>query len=767
MSFRHSRILLLFPLAALVAGATTPAPREIALGGPEVLKLDWNTRSLHPVDLNKDGRTDLAVVNNDRSAIEILYQLAPGEELPRSTRGARVNRWEPVLEDARFRRASVTSGITVFDLVSGDFNGDGRMDLAYTGDPQPLTLRLQEADGSWTERKVTESPSPAQTVGSFRAADLDGDGRADLAMLGQKELALFFQEKGGELTAPERYALPDDTCYGLEVLDVNGDARPDLVYLCGSGRDALRVRLQAENRQFGPEQAYAIKNSRCTLQVFRPAAKGKPAVFAFAQDATGQFEEFELEAVEKGGEQLTLRPRVFSPRPGSKTAGSQALGDFDGDGQVDVAISDPDGAQVFLYLRQNDGGFTRAQRYPVLSDTRSLAAGDWDGDGRAEIFVASPKEQAVGVAALGPEGRLAYPKPLPVSGRPLALTLVHLGAPAIAHLAVVREEKGKRFIDLLVRREDSAEVVKSIELTGLKTDPRSLRAIDVNQDGRMDLVLLSPLDVARVFVQGDDLAFTDLTTSPGFRRGLVDNVDPAAVTAAELTGDGIPELLISSGNFARAVRVDDKGQLVVIDQFNARDATAEITTALVLPQPGDKPLVLLYDRKSETFQQLRANHQALYEVVSSTPAGKIDVVGSEVFARGKSGPEAFIFGRDRFWWLPLGRGDFAARTVATHATDLPEIHYSDVVVGDLNNDGQAEAVCIDPDKNTIEILARHPEQNWESRLYFKVFEIDQHFQGQRGPPQEPRETVIADVTGDGRNDLILLVHDRVLVYPQL
>ena len=71
MSFRHSRILLLFPLAALVAGATTPAPREIALGGPEVLKLDWNTRSLHPVDLNKDGRTDLAVVNNDPHPIVV------------------------------------------------------------------------------------------------------------------------------------------------------------------------------------------------------------------------------------------------------------------------------------------------------------------------------------------------------------------------------------------------------------------------------------------------------------------------------------------------------------------------------------------------------------------------------------------------------------------------------------------------------------------------------------------------------------------------
>jgi len=55
---------------------------------------------------------------------------------------------------------------------------------------------------------------------------------------------------------------------------------------------------------------------------------------------------------------------------------------------------------------------------------------------------------------------------------------------------------------------------------------------------------------------------------------------------------------------------------------------------------------------------------------------------------------------------------------------------------------------------------------WQSRMHFTVFEKDAHYQGRRGSPEEPRETVIADVTGDGKADLILLVHDRVLVYPQ-
>jgi hypothetical protein len=47
-----------------------------------------------------------------------------------------------------------------------------------------------------------------------------------------------------------------------------------------------------------------------------------------------------------------------------------------------------------------------------------------------------------------------------------------------------------------------------------------------------------------------------------------------------------------------------------------------------------------------------------------------------------------------------------------------------------------------------------------------VFE-ERTFRSRRGTDQgEPREALIIDLTGDGRNDLALVVHDRILVYPQ-
>lgn len=765
-------------LCVALAPAAHAAAPFVGLTGPEVRKLDWNTRMLHAADMDGDGLADLVVANNDRGTVDILIQLKAGETRE-TAKTARANRWEPVVEDARFRLERVTAGVTMFDLAVGDLNSDGRPDIAYTGDPQALTVQYRQADGTWTERRLAEAPAPAQGPVALRIGDLDGDGRADLVMLGAKELAIFHQTETGELAAPLRFPLSDENCYGLELADLDGDGRRDIAYLATAKRDALRVRLQTAGGRFGAEQSHEIKDPSSTLQLLAPAnAKTKTAArLVFAQQRTGQLEFFTLETAavsKKTRESAPLRPRVFTPRAGGRTPAAYATGDFNGDGREDIAISDPEGAQVFVYFRQPDGGFTSAEKFPSFADVRSLAAIDWNGDGRAELVSVSTKEQTVGLAVMNAEGRLGYPQPLAGSGRPLAVAaglLTDKGAPA---LVVLREEKGRRWLDIVKRTPEGADYIDAaVPINGLKTDPRAVRLLDANQDGRMDIAVFTPLDSLRVFVQAEDGTFADGSAQSGFRKGLVDNLDAGSFATGDVDGDGKDEMLVSSGGFARALRMDKDGALTVVDQFNARDTTAEITAAWVIPAPrGKRPEVVLYDRKGEQFQRLRANKQGVYEVASVEPAGRIDATGAELrhLAGGFGVPddtELFLFGKDRFWWLPVGRAELTAKSQESYTTDLPDIHYADVLAGDLTGDGKAELITLDPTNSVVEILAHDDEAGeWVSRLHFKVFEADEHFQGRRGESYEPREAIVADVTGDGKNDLILLVHDRVLVYPQ-
>jgi hypothetical protein len=41
-----------------------------------------------------------------------------------------------------------------------------------------------------------------------------------------------------------------------------------------------------------------------------------------------------------------------------------------------------------------------------------------------------------------------------------------------------------------------------------------------------------------------------------------------------------------------------------------------------------------------------------------------------------------------------------------------------------------------------------------------------HYSGRTGEEIEPREIIAADVTGGGKEDLIMLIHNKILIYPQ-
>jgi hypothetical protein len=744
-------------------------PLVPSLRGPEVTRLDWNTRGLIVADFDGDGRNDLAVINNDRARIEILFQRAPGEAPALRPRRVATSRWEPEVEDGRFEKFSLTTGITVHDLAAGDLNGNGLIDLVYTGDPDPLTIRYRSPSGDWDEKRVFDFGKPLTWLTSLRIADLNGNGRQDLLVLTQKELLVLRQQPDGQLGVPERYALAEENSYSLKVIDVDGDGRLDVVYLAPNRRDALRVRLQTAAGRFGPEIPFRIEPGRSTLQQVERGA-GQTRAFAYVQNQTGMLEVFALvpESPEAGSARA-LKPRVFSTRTGARIAPAYAFGDFDGDGRLDLALSDAEGAQIFIYRQQPDGALAEASGFPSLSDGRAMAAADWTGDGRAEIFIASPKEQTLGVATFTREGRLSYPQPLPVSGKPVAVAAGPLRAGGPVAVAVAIEENRQRRIDILVRESDGNVVVRStIQPANLRTDPAALRMVDANQNGRADLVLFVPFEPLRFLVQREDGTFHEISAEPGFRRGLVEGVEPSGFSLADVDGDGRPEMIVSGAGFARALRLDAAGALQVVDQFNARESSNEITAALVadLEGKGQRSIVML-DRKNEQFQLLRRGPAGVFEFVEAVPAGRIELLGAvQLDFNGDGRDDLFFLGRDRFWWLPGTAQDFRVESLFTYESDLREVRYGDVVMGDLNGTGRRDFVMIDPDRNLVEVLARGEGLTARSVLHFRVFEADPHVQRQRAATPEPRETLVADVTGDGREDLILLVHDRILVYPQ-
>jgi hypothetical protein len=744
------------------------AAAAVVLDGPLVVKLSWSSRAAMPCDLDGDGRTDLALINNEHARIDLLYQRRPGEDNPR-TRTTGVERWQPVLSDAPFRRQTAPTGIRCFDLAVADLDGDGRQDLVYTGRPDGLTVRYQDRRSRFDRSRVLSDEAAVTWAGTLVADDLDGDTRADLAVLMDGVLLVYRQAADGGMTGPDRYLVAGDGRFGLRALDADGDGRTDLLYQVGSGDHTVRLRRGLGGARFGAEQAFPLKVSR---KLVWPIGGSGETRLARITGAGGVVETLDLVRRDQDVFRLDgLSPRVLAAHR-SDGAGNAvyAVGDFDGDGRTDIAVASPANASMVVLLHDTEGEFVRSSDFPGVASVRAAAAGDLDADGRDDLVVASASEEVVAWSRLGASGRLEYPSPLPIEGEPFGVVAADLDGNGTVDVAAAVEQGSERSV-VVLQGDGTGQgwTSREVPLEGLRVPPRALGVVDADQDGRLDLAVFTARDPIRLLLNRSDGTFEPAAELAGFQRGLLDNVAPSAFTTGDVDGDGREEMLVASGAFARALRLSAEGRLEVVDQFNARSSETTVGAAAVWDPDGDgdDDVVLVHD-DGGMVELLRRGRDSVFRYSESMTAHPIDVQRVEVLdlATG-GGRDLLLFGASAITWLAVGGDELALHSTAIYETDLDDVEHDLLATGDLGSGPGAEIVLIDSEgSRVLEILGQDEDGEWHSVLHFTIFEADPHYEGQQGSQSEPREVVVADVTDDGRDDLILLVHDRLLVYPQ-
>jgi hypothetical protein len=226
-----------------------------------------------------------------------------------------------------------------------------------------------------------------------------------------------------------------------------------------------------------------------------------------------------------------------------------------------------------------------------------------------------------------------------------------------------------------------------------------------------------------------------------------------------------PALIVAQNTFARHIVLDDKGQWQIKEQYNAARPAVQIQGAAALNVSGDgEPEVVLLDRTSKSLLFLVAK-DGVHRQAGALSLGSINFDGMHVADfDGDGRDDLLIAGTDRFAVLQTGGKGQRLKEIASYEPRRNEARLADLISGDLNADGVPDVVFTDVGEQSLELASYVGDENLLHAITFKLFER-KSFRG-GGEFLEPRDMAVGDVDGDGRADLVLVLHDRVVVLRQ-
>ena len=430
-------------------------------------------------------------------------------------------------------------------VLATDFNNDGVLDFVTTNSNDGSITTLYGPNYATATVRSTFSHQP----GGLAAGDLNGDGQADLAVISRDTNALsIFLNVAGQLVLNRVYT-SSATGVGLALADINADNNLDVVMADANAR-TLYVRQGSGLGTFSSSVNYSLPCTPSALTMGDFDGTGGPDA---AVSCGGDWEGL-LVIYNNGSGNLSYTANHTAYIPSSVAPGASVAADFSSDGYLDLATASPTGAVITL--ARNTGafaissGFFGASANKLNGSPDDVALEDINRDGMLDVLATNNSQLGVllgnGGVTLGAEADFG------VSASPAGLATGQVLHDGIADVVVGSDATSSisYFRNATPRDGNAAALSFSSTMNNLPYAPSRVILADIDHSGTLDALVASDhLQVLRASASNMGFGSPEVTDLGGLAQGI---------GAGDINRDGWVDVVLSiTGGNTVAVMLND------------------------------------------------------------------------------------------------------------------------------------------------------------------------------------------------------------------